>query len=82
MEGARLRQPKSSGKTLNVTPADTMRFDKTNKLRKKPTARPRSMDADNNGALDFNEMLQALKELGALDGLPVSSMPAQALHSF
>ena len=30
------------------------------------------MDSDNNGALDFSEMLQALKELGALDGFQVS----------
>lgn len=29
------------------------------------------MDNDNNGALDFSEMLQALKELGALDGFQV-----------
>ena len=29
------------------------------------------MDNDNNGALDFGEMLQALKELGVLDGIQV-----------
>lgn len=29
------------------------------------------MDNDNNGTLDFSEMLQALKELGALDGFQV-----------
>lgn len=30
------------------------------------------MDGDNNGALDMSEMLQALQELGVLDGIKVS----------
>ena len=30
------------------------------------------MDGDNNGALDFSEMLQALQELGVLDGIKVN----------
>lgn len=33
----------------------------------------RRMDNDNNGALDFEEMLQALQELGVLDGIKVST---------
>ena len=31
----------------------------------------RRMDGDNNGTLDFSEMVQAMRELGALEGIPV-----------
>ena len=39
------------------------------------------MDADNNGALDFGEMLQALQELGVFDGVTVHSLQMTILKS-